>query len=276
MLHGILSAARVVNRVRVYESGELEVCTVLVNAASRPPDPSYGPRFTRGVGAATARSIRRAVVARNREGGCQWVLLTLTSQAVRSDEEMRAAFQRFLMWGRKYLGAWFEFYVWVAELQARGVLHFHLLLPKRIPPALFKRMRRLWAETYGMGPGSVDIRKMRSGKGAARYLGKVVAYLRKPATAFRLQLDGEGLLSWEPWRVGRDGSAYERVTFRGRGGDMSRVARGYAAVRVEFAAEWGAFPGLGVRGWSVYCESPEEAEGLLADWLGPPGRVVAA
>lgn len=210
-------------------------------------------------------------MARHREGGCQWVMLTLTSQAVRSDEEMREAFQRFLTWGRKYLPDWFTFYVWVAELQARGVLHFHLLVPKRVPSQLFNRCRALWAESYGMGGGSFDAKEMRSGKGAAAYLGKVVAYLRKPATAFRVALDAEGHLSWEPWRVGRDGTIYARVTFRGRGGDLSRAARAYAGVRLEFAAAWGAFPGLGLRGWALYCESPEEAETLLAAWLSPPG-----
>ena len=271
MLHGVPAAAKVYNRVRIYQSGELEVRTVSLDAASRPPGAVYGPRFTRGVGALTARNIRRAVVARTREGGCQWVLLTLTTQTPRSDDDMRAAFQRLLMWGRKSLPEWFEVYFWVAELQARGVLHFHLLLPKRIPKPLFRRIRALWAETYGMGGGSVDVERMRSGKGAARYLGKVVAYLRKPPTAFRLALDAEGLLSWEPWRVGRDGSIYARVTFRGRGGDMSRAARAYAAVRLEVGLPWGAFPGLGLRGWALYCESPEEAEGLLASWLSPPG-----
>lgn len=265
------------NRVRIYESGELQIATVTVGAASRPPEPTFGPKLTRGVGHITARSMRRAVVARHREGGCQWVMLTLTSQAVRSDQDMRDALQRLLAWGRKYLPQWFEFYVWVAELQARGVLHFHLLLPKRIPKGLFRRMRALWADKYGMGPGSVDIEKMRSGKGAAAYMGKMLRYLHKAPSAFRVGLDGEGLLSWEPWRVGRNGEAYERVTFNGRGGDMSRAARVYAGVRVELWAAWGAFPALGLRGRSLFFDEPGKAEDWLSGALavGPPGALSA-
>lgn len=204
------------------------------------------------------------------------MMLTFTSQELRSDADMRAAFQRLLMWGRKYLGPWFEFYVWVAQLQQRGVLHFHLLLAKRIPKALFKRMRALWADTYGMGPGSVDIVRLKSGKGAAAYMGRVMSYLDKGPRAYRLGLDGEGSLSWESWPVGRNGEAYERVEFHGRGGDMSRAARVYAGVRVELWADWGAFPALPLVGRSWFMESPQAAEELLSHLLSggsPPVKV---
>jgi hypothetical protein len=220
--------------------------------------------------------MRRAVIARNRAGGSQFVLVTFTSQELRSDADMRAAFQRLLMWGRKYLGPWFEFYVWVAQLQQRGVLHFHLLLAKRIPKALFKRMRSLWADTYGMGPGSVDIVRLKSGKAAAGYMGRVMAYFDKGPRAYRVGLDGEGSLSWESWPVGRNGEAYERVEFHGRGGDMSRAARVYAGVRVELWADWGAFPSLPLVGRSWFMESPQAAEELLSHLLSggsPPVKV---
>ena len=203
---GVRASAKVENRARVYLSGELEVSTVTRDAASRAPARRFGPRFTRGVSSRSGRRMRRAVITRHRRGGCQWVLLTFTTRDLRSDEEMRHRFDRLLMWGRKYLPEWFEFYVWVAELQARGVLHFHLLLPKRVPKGLFRRLRALWAENYGMGPGSVDIEQLRSGKGAASYMAKMVRYLRKDPEVYRLGLDAEGHLSWEPWRVGRDGS----------------------------------------------------------------------
>lgn len=202
------------------------------------------------------------------------MMLTLTSQAARSDQEMRDALQRLLMWGRKYLPEWFEFYVWVAELQARGVLHFHLLLPKRIPKGMFRRMRSLWAEKYGMGAGSVDIEKMRSGKGAASYMGKMLSYLHKRPSSYRLGLDGEGALSWEPWRVGRNGEAYERVEFHGRGGDMSRGARVYAGVRTELWADWGAFPALGLKGGSWFFEDPTKAEEYLSALLAREGPLL--
>ena len=215
--------------------------------------------------------MRRAVITRHRQGGCQWVLMTFTSRDLRSDEEMREKFDRLLMWGRKYLPGHFEFYVWVAELQARGVLHFHLLVPKRVPPGMFRRLRRLWAEVYGMGPGSVDIEKLRSGKGAASYMAKMVRYLRKRPDSYRVALDAEGYLSWEPWRVGRGGVAYERMRFRGRASDMSRLARNLSGVVIELAVAWGAFPALTVKGRSWYFETPEEAEEALKAMLDPPG-----
>ena len=265
--HGIRSGVKVENRARVYLSGELEVSTVARDGASRPPGRRFGPRLTRGVSSRSGRRMRRAVIARHRQGGCQWVLLTFTSRDLRSDEEMRRKFDRLLMWGRKYLPGHFDFYVWVAELQARGVLHFHLLIPKRVPDGLFRRLRRLWAEVYGMGGGSVDIEKLRSGKGAASYMAKMVRYLRKKPAAYRLGLDAEGCLSWEPWRVGRNGSVYERMLFRGRASDMSRLARNLSGVVIELAAPWGDFAGLTLRGRSWYFESPQEAEAFLTALL---------
>src|SRR5690606_10376491 len=113
-----------------------------------------------GLGPVSAGALRRAVVYRSQAPqGAPFVTLTLTSQHEKTDEEMRAALGRLLAWGRKYLGPWFAWYVWVAELQARGVLHFHVLLAQRVPKPLFFRLRRLWADTYGMGEGSVHIRR---------------------------------------------------------------------------------------------------------------------
>jgi hypothetical protein len=200
-------------------------------------------------------------------------MLTLTSQALRSDREMFEALERLLAWGRKYLPKWFDFYVWVAELQARGVVHFHLLLPHRIPKGMFRRLRGLWAEKYGMGPGSVDILKLKTGKGAASYLSKMARYVskceRKPE-GYRLGLDAEGMMTFDPWRVGRSGQPYERVRFHGRASDMSRAARALSEFVIKFSASWGAFPGLSLKGGSLFFNSAAEAEAVLIDWLSGP------
>ena len=244
-----------------------------VGGASRPPEPQYGPRWSRGISSASARVMRRAVIAYDRAVRCQWVLITLTTQEIRSDEEMSAALARLLMWGRKYLPDRFAFYVWVAELQQRGVLHFHLLLPQRIPRGLFRRMRDLWAVQYGMGPGSFRVDPLRRGKSGASYISKMAGYLKKRPRAYRPTLDAQGFLSWEPWAVGRNGLPYERMLFRGRAADMSRLARYYAGVKREVWAEWGALPSVGLRGRSWFLESIEEAEEVVAVLLagaGPP------
>ena len=258
----------------MYRSGEVEVATVLVDASSRPPAPVFGPKFTRGPSRSTVKQQQRATIACGRERRLRPLMLTLTTLGRRSDAEMRRRFASFLAWGRKYLPEHFEHLLWRADLQQRGVLHFHVLLlvPSRIPPGLFLRMRRLWAEVYDMGPGSVDVQWMRSAKGAASYMARAAAYLGKQggADGYRLGLDGEGMLSWEPWRKSRhNGQWYVRVEWRGRASDMSRALRAYAAVHVELAAEWGAFPMLGLSGRSWYFEDTATAENFLVALLSP-------
>ena len=258
----------------MYRSGEVEVATVLVDASSRPPTPVFGPKFTRGPSRSTVKQQQRAIIACGRERRLRPLMLTLTSLHDRSDEDMRQRFASFLAWGRKYLPQHFEHRLWRSDPQQRGVLHFHVLLlvPSRIPAGLFRRMRRLWAEVYDMGPGSVDVQWMRSAKGAASYMARAAAYLGKQggADGYRLGLDGEGMLSWEPWRKSRhNGQWYVRVEWRGRASDMSRALRAYAAVHVELAAEWGAFPMLGLNGRSWYFEDTATAERFLVALLSP-------
>lgn len=272
---GVPATARAVNRLRVYLSGEVEVSVLSVGGASKPPEPQYGPRWSRGISSSMARTVRRSVIAYDRANRCQWKMLTLTSQEIRSDEEMRASFEALLAWCRKYIPEVVDFYVWVAENQQRGVLHFHVLIPKRIPPGLFRRLRELWAVRYGMGPGSFDVTSLRRGKSAASYIGKMAGYLRKRPNAYRVGIDGDGSLSWEPWAVGRNGLPYERMEFRGRAADMSRLARYYAGVRVEVWSDWGAFPSVGLKGRSWFLGSGEEAEEFLAVLLGGTGPPAA-
>jgi hypothetical protein len=255
----------------VYPSGELTVSKVLEGASSRPPAPQFGPRLVTGVSPRGARAIRRAVVARSRQpGGAQFVMLTLTSQARRSDQEMRRALGRFLAWGRKFAPAWFGWYVWAAEDQARGVLHFHVLVAARVPKGLYNRVRTLWCDSYGMGDGAFDTEKMRSGKGAAKYLGKYVA---KPPTTSRVALDGEGALVFQPWRVSRHtGEAYVRDRFRGNPYGMSDSARWATRPQTSFRAAEGAFPGLdGWHGTVHFARSVDEALAMLAAALARDG-----
>jgi len=265
------SSIKLYNHCAVYPSGELSITSRAINSSSKPPPPTYGPKYTQGVSKASARRFRRAVIAKNREGGCQFVMLTLTSQTYRSDKEMGDALEKLLAWGRKYLPKWFSFYVWAAELQTRGVLHFHLLLPYRIPKGMFRRLRNLWAEKYEMGPGSVHILKLNTAKGAASYLSKMAGYVvkGKSTNAYRPSIDAGGMVQFEPWRVNEKGVPYERIYFRGRASDMSREAREYSFPEIIFEAPWGAFPNLGIRGGSFYFDSPSEAVEWLSNLTGP-------
>jgi hypothetical protein len=216
--------------------------------------------------------IRRAVVgrARSREPG-QWVLLTLTSQEPRSDLEMRAALERLLAWGRKYVPAWFGWYVWVAEDQARGVLHFHVLVSRRIPRGLFRRVRALWCETYGMGPGAFDAKPLRHGaKAAVSYLCK---YLGKQHTGEAFRLDADGRLSLYTWPTSRHtGEPFVRDRFRGNAYGMSASARWATVPLAHFWLPVGASVGIDVhRARVTFHESGDAALVALGELLQAVG-----
>ena len=203
-------------------------------------------------------------------------MITLTSKQLRSDGEMRVALGRLLSWLRECWRGWDGWYLWVAELHQRGVLHFHLLISERIPRPLFLRLRALWADGYGMGERSVHILHMRSGLGAAKYLSK---YLGKRPSHYRPDLDAEGQLVFTPWPVSRhNGEPYVRDRFRGNPVGMSKIARAGTVPVVDFWAEVGAFPGLdGWHGVSRFFESAEDAvehlAGVLAAGRAPPPPV---
>lgn len=249
----VVSRVRLGRVARVYECGELTVSKVSANSAAKAPSPTYGKRKVAGVSRNGARMIRRSVVARANAGHSQFVLLTLTSDRIRSDQDMKHHLDKFLKWGRKHLGEYFDWYIWVAELQQRGVLHFHVLLCRRIPRGLFLRLRYMWAEFYGMGAGSFDAKSMRSAKGTAKYLAKYV--VKRPAEGER--------------RVSRhNGKEYVRDFFQGNAYGLSGAARWGTTPAVQVVADWGAFPGLdGWHGVMEFYDTRQEAEQRLAEVL---------
>lgn len=264
-VRGPRSRAEVVRVARIYPSGELTVAKKVVGSAARPPVAPRGKRLVRGISRKGRATVQRALVARSRDGRCQFVMLTLTSQAARSDDEMRAAFGRFLDRVTKHprLRAFFGWNVWAKQDQARGVLHFHLVLANRLPRGLFRLVRAIWADEYAMGAGAVDILKFRSARGAARYLGK---YLSGGAPHHRVSLDAEGGFLFDPWPVSRHtGEPYVRDRFGGNPYGMSRSARAGTVATVVLEAAVHAFPGLdGWHGTRFFFEDPETAERVLA------------
>jgi hypothetical protein len=153
------------------------------------------------------------------------------------DREFNKRVHSFLAWGRKYVPHVFEHYVLVFELQARGTLHAHMLLFNRIPKGLWRRMRDLWAVRYEMGPGSFDVKKVRYASRAAAYLSK---YLTDKKPSYRVGVDGGGLLTFERWRVGRNGEVYKRMRFRGNAYRVSGALRALAAPVAEYHLPWGS------------------------------------
>lgn len=242
---------RVYNRARVFRTGEVEIRTVLTNAHSRPPRPAYGYRFTRGVSGRGRRTIRRGVGAYTLANRCSPVMYTLTCQDEIDDAEFRAAFRNFLKWCRKYIPRAAEFYAWTVDLQARGVLHAHLLLLHKPPPKLWQRMRDLWRIKYGMGPGSFDIKVLRRASRAAGYM---VRYITRHEAE-----DGA--------RIGRNGEVYHRISWQGNAYGVSRGLRQLAEPLTEVALAWTVGPVLGavnLRGCVHFFASPEDGHAALA------------
>ncbi len=230
--------SKVANRVRVFSSGELEVRTVSRCSASKLPQRSYGPRFTRGVSGNGRRVIRRACAALVAREPCQVALYSLLNYRDLPDDEFNKKLHSFLAWGRKYLPDIFKYYVVTTELHARGVLHAHMLLFKRIPKGLWRRMRNLWADKYDMGPGSFDVKaKFRKASRAAAYICK---YMTDKNPVYRPSLDAEGMLHFESWRVGRNGQSYERIKFRGNAYRVSSSLRFLARPIAEYHLPWGS------------------------------------
>lgn len=228
--------AKVQNRIRVYPSGELEMRTVMRKSDSKPPPPAYGARFASEVSGNGRRVIRRSVNALVERETCQVAMYTLTSQALMPDRDFNKALHAFLAWGRKYVPHVFKHYIIACELQQRGTLHAHLLLFKRVPKGLWRRMRDLWAVRYGMGSGSFDVKKIRSPKRAAAYLTK---YLTNKKPHYKLGLDAEGMLHYERWRIGRNGEPYLRVKFRGNAYRVSDAMRLLALPVGTYFIPWG-------------------------------------
>jgi hypothetical protein len=182
-------------------------------------------------------------------------MYTLTSQAEIDDAEFRRAFRRFLDWCRKRVPKAAEYYAWTHDLQARGVLHAHLLLMHKPPPKLWKRMRDLWRIDYGMGPGSFDVKVLRKASRAAGYMSR---YMTRDHT-------DEGV------RIGRNGEEYVRVSWQGNAYGVSQGLRQLAAHVTEVALAWTVGPVLGavnLRGCVLFFASPDEGHAALAAALG--------
>lgn len=247
------SHAKVYNRVRVFAGGEIECRTVMTEAASRPPPPpSQRTRLTHGCTSRGRALIRRAVAARVASSTPKVSLYTLTSRQTMPDAEFRKRLESWLAYARKLSPHQMSDYVCVLELQKRGTLHAHIMLFDDLPPSVWLRLRRLWAEHYEMGPGSFDCKRVKRPKRAAGYLAK---YITKG-------------------KQGREG--YARTTFEGNAYRLSSALRQYAAPIAEHHLLWGDPAalrfGVNLRGGVVFHDSKSAA----LDWLSEHLQLVRA
>lgn len=105
---------------------------------------------------------------------------------LRTAKEVKPVFQRYLAWLRRQNAA----YVWKAEYQKRGQIHYHLIVDRYVHwkdiqfqwNRLCHKARFLdeYAKAYGhFHPNSTDVRAVKSNKALTQYLMK---YLAKPDT----------------------------------------------------------------------------------------------
>jgi hypothetical protein len=249
--------SRLYNRARVFRSGEVEVRSVLVDAASRPPRPAFGARYTRGVTRRGSRIIRRSVGGYVAVHQCSPVLYTLTTQhEAYDDAAFRADVTRWLKTLRAAAPKSWAACVVQVDLQQRGVLHAHVLLLHTPPPKVWARLRELWRRGYDHGPGSFDVKRLRSARRAAAYVSR---YLTR-------EHDDAGV------RVGRNGLPYVRDTFRGNAYRIAGPLRTYGHHVTEVAVPWTHGPRLGavnLRGCVLFFDTLEDAHAALSRALSP-------
>lgn len=119
----------------------------------------------------------------------KFAFLTLTISDANENHTASEAYKKVLKplirWLRRTKGV--KFYIWVAELQKRGQIHYHVLLPDFIP---WQYIRNKWnylqfkagfldgyQEKYGgTNPNSIDIHSTKKIRNAEAYLSK---YLTK-------------------------------------------------------------------------------------------------
>ncbi len=258
------------NRVRVYPTGEIEVRTILKNASSKHPPGRFGRLKSRAVSNRGRTLIRRSTANLVRRETCQVALYTLTTQHNMPDVMFRSLVNKFLVWGRKYLGPWFRHYVGVFQLQQRGVLHCHLILFKRVPAGLWRRMRSLWCDTYQNGPNSFDVKAVKKTKRAAAYISRLTNYMTadkgddsRPDGSWVYEPTGEVYPA--DWPVGRNGEPYERIEFSGRSYIMSAELLALAYHVAEYIFPWGspvvlsAFGALALKGKTLFLGDADTA-----------------
>ena len=244
----------------MYGNGEIEARLRVVNPVSPPPPPHFGQRLCRGVSPRGARVIRRSVQSFvDGEASLRCVFITLTcswpavdtwEDRLAQDREFKRRVRNLLMaWRRKHPAS-ARHYVVVFDLQARGVLHAHVLTFDIIPRHIFRELRDMWCDHeyvlrnpdmsarmsgsgrvveqgYGMGAGGFDIRRVRHPRRAVAYLLRYITQRRR---------DGVRVSTSREDRVGRNGQPYVREVWAGNGYAVSEALRGFGAP--VFAAEF--------------------------------------
>lgn len=173
--------------INSYRSGELTCGRFCTGIEGLFPAVRTGPLVTEKLTAAGKTKIRRAIQNSSVDFRC---LMTVTfspslseldysdpNKPVISQKWGKEKFKRFIhsikvACDRRHVTSGGSFdrlaYVWVAELQASGNIHFHVLLNHRFPVLW---LTRLW----GQAPNSIDVRRVHNQHHAGCYLRKYIS-----------------------------------------------------------------------------------------------------
>lgn len=117
-------------------------------------------------------------MARLKMTGVRATFMTLTFRGYPSNAEAKRCIHAFFaQLTRSFPDA---SAVWRMEYQARGSIHFHLLV-FNLPYWDWKEVLETWKRITGQGVARVDIRLVRSRKGVMHYVSKYIAKVNKPS-----------------------------------------------------------------------------------------------
>lgn len=150
------------------------------------PPPGGGKRG--GITAFSKASRRRLIhlAARLDPAGTSPKFLTLTFKCAPTPSEAKAAFKRFTMRLRRNTPA--ASAVWRLELQARGAIHFHLIV-FNMPFVPQKRLQEVWTECTREERSIVDIRAVKGGRRVMSYMSKYLAKIERGEGSSSLDTD---------------------------------------------------------------------------------------
>lgn len=166
-----------------YRSGEVTGARFVTGLEGQYPKVMSGPRETEKLTQAGKSKIRRAIQNAEQEFVCFMTatfdpeMSQLTSENIVDQKWGKEKFKRFIhtikvACDRRAAVANDESrkiaYVWVAELQENGNLHFHVLLNQRLPIAW---LTKIWDQA----PNSIDVRRIQNQNHAGCYLRKYMS-----------------------------------------------------------------------------------------------------
>lgn len=169
---------RAKTKIKNYCANMILINSHNIEQAHKPPLKNNPPNNNKnGVSSSPVRSVVRNKITRRK---CQtsFITLTLPSKQIHDDNEIkRHILQPFLAECKRSLKL--THYIWTAETQKNGNIHFHIITPTYINKYMLQKIWNLHAETLGYitrckvnNPPSTNIKGVKE-------TGKAISYITK-------------------------------------------------------------------------------------------------